>query len=150
MPQLTNLPPQSLNLLSIGEKYMMLFKLRKKRLIFFVICIGVCLLFFTFFFKFASSSKAQTSPLPVTWTNLINATANANNIQHAGSSSGYFAKGQTTQTISGVGYFEFTFNGETCAIGLGNNNDESNNGSYNDLDFAFNFGTTNGFSIRLC
>jgi hypothetical protein len=100
------------------------------------------------FLKNTQLTNAQTSPVQVAWTNLVNATANGNNIQHSGSNSGYFAKGQTTQTISGVGFFEFTFQGEICVVGLGNNNDENNDGSFNDLDFAFNFGSTNSFSIR--
>ena len=71
----------------------------------------------------------------VVWTNLTNATATGNNIQHNGS--GYFAKGQSQQTISGAGYFEWTFDGDFCSVGYGNNNDEAASASYFDLDFAF-------------
>src|SRR5215208_2805864 len=70
----------------------------------------------------------------VVWTNLTNATATGNNIQHNGS--GYFAKGQSQQTISGAGYFEWTFDGDYCSVGYGNNNDEAAWTSYFDLDFA--------------
>jgi glucose/arabinose dehydrogenase len=71
----------------------------------------------------------------VVWTNLTNATATGNNIQHSGS--GYFAKGQSQQTISGAGYFEWTFDGDDCSVGYGNNNDETASAGYLDLDFAF-------------
>lgn len=98
------------------------------------------------FLYFSNFSSAQSSPTPVSWTNVVNATVNGSSIQHSGA--GYFSKGQTSQTLSGTGYFEFTFNGQITIVGLGNNNDEANDGSYNDLNFAFNFGSTNGFSIR--
>jgi hypothetical protein len=77
---------------------------------------------------------------------LTNATATGNNIQHNGG--GYFAKGQSQQTLSGPGYFEWRFDGEYCAVGLGNNNDESLSTGYSDLDFAFNFGSATSYSIR--
>src|SRR5687768_12758553 len=71
----------------------------------------------------------------VVWTNLTNATATGNNIQHSGA--GYFAKGQSQQTISGAGYFEWTFDGDSCSVGYGNNNDEAASAGYFDLEFAF-------------
>ena len=81
----------------------------------------------------------------VVWTNLTNATATGNNIQHSGS--GYFAKGQSQQTISGAGYFEWTFDGDYCSVGYGNNNDEAASASYFDLDFAFEL-HPQGYGIR--
>src|SRR5687767_3357815 len=81
----------------------------------------------------------------VVWTNLTNATATGNNIQHNGS--GYFAKGQSQQTISGAGYFEWTFDGDFCSVGYGNNNDESVSTSYFDLDFAFEL-NPQGYGVR--
>src|ERR1051325_10160418 len=71
----------------------------------------------------------------VVWTKLTNATATGNNIQHNGG--GYFAQGQSQQTISGPGYFEWTFDGDFCSVGYGNNNDETASAGYFDLDFAF-------------
>ncbi|MFN2405794.1 MAG: phospholipase D-like domain-containing protein, partial [Pyrinomonadaceae bacterium] len=56
----------------------------------------------------------------VVWTSLTNATATGNNIAHSGG--GYFAKGQSQQTLSGPGYFEWRFDGEYSIVGLGNNN----------------------------
>jgi len=80
------------------------------------------------------------------WTALTNATATGNNIEDNGG--GYFAKGQSLQTLSGPGYFEWTFDGEYCVVGLGNNNDEALSTYYLDLDFAFSFGTATTYSIR--
>jgi hypothetical protein len=77
---------------------------------------------------------------------LTNATATGNNIQHNGG--GYFAKGQSVQTLSGPGYFEWRFDGEYCVVGFGNNNDEALSTGYSDLDFAFNFGNATSYSIR--
>jgi hypothetical protein len=77
---------------------------------------------------------------------LTNATAIGNNIQHNGG--GYFAKGQSVQTLSGPGYFEWRFDGEYCIVGLGNNNDEGLSTGYSDLDFAFNFGSATSYSVR--
>jgi hypothetical protein len=80
------------------------------------------------------------------WTALTNATATGNNIEHNGG--GYFAKGQSVQTISGPGYFEWRFDGEYSIVGLGNNNDEGLATGYSDLDFAFSFGSPTTYSIR--
>src|SRR5215216_5870943 len=95
------------------------------------------------FIGVGGEAKSPTSPplwqvtgvQDVVWTNLTNATATGNNIQHNGS--GYFAKGQSQQTISGAGYFEWSFDGDDCSVGFGNNNDEAASTSYFDLDFAF-------------
>jgi hypothetical protein len=80
------------------------------------------------------------------WTSLTNATATGNNIAHNGG--GYYAKGQSQQTLSGPGYFEWRFDGEYCVVGLGNNNDEGLSTYYLDLDFAFSFGSATSYSIR--
>ena len=80
------------------------------------------------------------------WTALTNATATSNNIAHNGG--GYYAKGQSQQTLLGAGYFEWRFDGEYAIVGLGNNNDEGLSTGYSDLDFAFNFGSATTYSIR--
>ena len=77
---------------------------------------------------------------------MTNATATGNNIAHNGG--GYFAKGQSQQTLSGPGYFEWRYDGEYCVVGLGNNNDEGLTTDYFDLDFAFSYGSATTFSIR--
>ena len=77
---------------------------------------------------------------------MTNATATGNNIEYNGG--GYFAKGQSQQTLSGPGYFEWRFDGEYCLVGLGNNNDEGLTTNYLDLDFAFSFGNATSYSIR--
>src|SRR5215216_5878817 len=95
------------------------------------------------FIGVGGEAKSPTSPplwqvtgvQDVVWTNLIAATATGSSIQHNGS--GYYAKGQSQQTISGAGYFEWTFDGDFCSVGYGNNNDEAASTSYFDLDFAF-------------
>jgi glucose/arabinose dehydrogenase len=96
---------------------------------------------------------AAPSPTPtpapgvqdVIWTKLIAATATGGSIQHNGS--GYFAQGQSQQTISGAGYFEWTFDGDDCSVGYGNNNDEMASAGYFDLDFAFELHPQN-YGIR--
>ena len=80
------------------------------------------------------------------WTSLTNATATGNNIAHNGG--GYFAKGQSQQTLSGSGYFEWRYDGEYCVVGLGNNNDEALSTGESDLDFAFSFGSATTYSVR--
>ena len=89
----------------------------------------------------------QTGPVvqDVVWTNLTNATATGNNIQHSGT--GYYAKGRSQQTISGAGYFECTFDGDYCSVGFGNNNDEVASAGYFDLEFAFDL-HPQGYGIR--
>jgi len=79
------------------------------------------------------------------WTALTNTTATGNNIEHNGG--GYFAKGQSQQTLSGPGYFEWRYDGEYCVVGLGNNNDESPSTGSSDLDFAF-IGDATSYAVR--
>ena len=114
---------------------------------YFVKIISIILILLSLLFlQVPNRSFAQTSSSAVTWTNLINAVATGNSIAQSGA--GYFAKGQTAETLADTGYFEFTFDGQPAIVGLGNNNDEANNGDYNDLNFAFNFGSSNAFSLR--
>ncbi|MGI8735416.1 MAG: hypothetical protein ACR2LM_19190, partial [Pyrinomonadaceae bacterium] len=80
------------------------------------------------------------------WTALISARSLAGGgVEHSGP--GYYAMAQTSQTISGPGYFEWTFDGDLCVVGLGNQNDEQVSGGFTDLDFAFSFGTSSSFEV---
>ncbi|HZH91648.1 MAG TPA: hypothetical protein VEX70_13665, partial [Pyrinomonadaceae bacterium] len=82
----------------------------------------------------------------VIWTSLLNANAaGGGSISHNGA--GYFAKGQSQQTLSGAGYFEWRHNGVYCTVGFGNNNDESPSANHTDLEFTLHSDATS-YSVR--
>jgi hypothetical protein len=81
----------------------------------------------------------------VIWTGLTNVAASGGSVMHNGG--GYFAMARSQQTLSGPGYFEWTFDGEGCVAGLGNSGDEAASANYFDLDFAFQL-YPQGYGIR--
>jgi hypothetical protein len=91
-------------------------------------------------------TRAQSQGTPVEWVSLTNARATGNHIEHNGE--GYFAKGQTRQLLQGAGYFEWTYDGDYNVVGFGNNDDEINNASSSDLQFAFSSGTSTSLACH--
>jgi hypothetical protein len=96
----------------------------------------------------AARPSAQ-SGVPVQWTNLVNATANGNNIQKAGGCDGCSdAGGTSVQGIaSGDGHVEFTplFGGRLFA-GLGSTQSASADPAL--IEYAFGFWPDGGWDVR--
>lgn len=82
----------------------------------------------------------------INWQNIDSTSSSGGNVQYIGPS--YCGMARSQQTLSGSGYFEWTFTGGLGKVGLGNNNDEANDCTPSDLDFSINIGSTSGFAIR--
>ncbi len=101
------------------------------------------------YFNLDAIRLVAEGPQPVTWTSLVNVTANGNSLQKTSGCDGCQDAGAISQQqiSSGKGYVEFTASETTTyrVIGLSNGNTDTTRA---DIDFAIQFGPNGGSDVR--